>query len=158
MFTRILVAYDGGNISMRALDKAIELAKDTEAEIYIISIYTDNDIQSWRLHGSHYPANARELFSPNGMDFALAETGYVNTFQVVPTAKVRQAGIPVHCKVTKGKAHTAIVEYAREICADLAVTGTHNRGSAGKLILGSVADSIVRNAPCPVMVVREDLG
>ncbi|MEN6349551.1 MAG: universal stress protein [Syntrophomonas sp.] len=156
MFTRILVAYDGGNISMKALDKAIELAKDTKAEIYIISIYTDNDIQAWRLRGSHYPANAGDLFNPNGKDFAAAETGYVNSFQVEPVAKVCQAGIPVHCKITKGKPDTAIVEYSKEICADLAVTGTHNRGNAAKLLLGSVADSIIRNAPCPVMVVREE--
>lgn len=155
MFSRVLVAYDGGSIAMSALDKAIELAKDTAAEIYLISVYTDNDIQSWRLQGSHYPANARELFSPNGMDFALAETGYVNSFLVGPAAKVRQAGIPVQFKITKGNAHTAIVEYAKEISADLVVMGTHNRGTAAKLVIGSVADSVIRKAPCPVMVVKD---
>ncbi|HWP96374.1 MAG TPA: universal stress protein [Syntrophomonadaceae bacterium] len=156
MLTRILVAYDGGNIAMRALDKAIELAKDTAAEIYLISIYTDNDIQAWRLRCSHYPANAGELFSPNSRDFSAAEAAYVNSLQAEPADKVCQAGIPLHCRITKGKPDTAIVEYAKEVCADLVVTGTHNHGTAAKLLLGSVANSIIRNAPCPVMVVRGD--
>jgi nucleotide-binding universal stress UspA family protein len=156
MFTSLLVAYDGGSIAMKALDKAIELAKDTAAEIYLITIYTDNDIQSWRMRGSNYPANAKELFNPHNDNFSTAEAVYVSSFQAEPADKVNKAGIPLHCRITKGKAHTAIVEYAKEICADLVVTGTRNRGTPAKLLIGSVADSIIRNAPCPVMIVKED--
>lgn len=156
MFTRIMVAYDGGNIAMRALDQAIELVKDTSAEIYLISVYTDNDIQACRLHGSQYPANANELFHPDSNDFLEAESTYVNSFQAEPTDRICQAGIPVHSIMTKGKPHTAIIEQAKIICADLIVTGTHNRGAAAKLLLGSVSDSIIRNAPCPIMVIGEE--
>lgn len=156
MFTRILVAYDGGNIALRALDKAIALVKDTSAEIHLISIYTDNDIQACRLHGSQYPANANELFHPDSSDFLEAESSYVNSFLAEPTDRVCKAGIPVHSIITKGKPHTAIIEHAKVICADLIVTGTHNRGAAAKLLLGSVSNNIIRNAPCPVMVVGEE--
>jgi len=156
MFTRILVAYDGGNIGRRALDKAIELVRDTSAEIYLISIYTDNDIQACRLHGSQYPANAKDLFHPDSNEFLEAESIYVNSFLAEPTDRVCQAGVSVHSIITKGKPQTAIVEHAKVICADLIVTGTHNRGAAAKLLLGSVSDSLIRNAPCPVMVVGEE--
>lgn len=156
MFKKIMVAYDGGDTAMKALDQAIELVKDTPGEIFLISIYTDNDIQAWRLRGSQYPANASELFHPGSNDFLDAEARYVNNFQAGATDKVCRAGIPVHSIITKGKPHTAIVEHAKVICADLVVTGTRNRGTAAKLLIGSVADSIIRNAPCPVMVVGEE--
>ncbi|NLW91337.1 MAG: universal stress protein [Syntrophomonadaceae bacterium] len=155
MFKKILVAYDGGDISMRALDKAIELAKDTPAEIHLISVYGENDIQALRLHGTQYPANANELFHPGSEDYKEAEKNYITLFQVESAERVRQAGIPVHPIVTKGKPHQAIVEHAKKVRACLIVTGTHNQGTAAKLLLGSVADSLIRHAPCPVMVVGE---
>ena len=48
----------------------------------------------------------------------------------------------------------AIVEYAREIRADLVVMGTHGRSGAMRLVMGSVAERVVRTAPCPVLTVR----
>ncbi len=48
----------------------------------------------------------------------------------------------------------AIVEYAQEIGADLIVMGTHGRRGLSHLLLGSVANEVVRRAPCPVMTVR----
>jgi nucleotide-binding universal stress UspA family protein len=47
-----------------------------------------------------------------------------------------------------------IVEYAREVNADVIVIGTHGRGTLSRLLLGSVAERVVRLAPCPVLTVR----
>ena len=49
----------------------------------------------------------------------------------------------------------AIVSYARDAHADLIVMGTHGRNAVGRLLLGSVAERVVRTAPCPVLTVRE---
>ncbi|HXT33122.1 MAG TPA: universal stress protein [Vicinamibacterales bacterium] len=48
----------------------------------------------------------------------------------------------------------AIVEYAEEEGVDLIVLGTHGRGGVAHLLLGSVAERVVRTAPCPVLTVR----
>ena len=48
----------------------------------------------------------------------------------------------------------AIVEYARTNHIDLIVLGTHGRGALGHLFMGSVAERVVRTAPCPVLAVR----
>jgi len=48
----------------------------------------------------------------------------------------------------------AIVEYARKASADLIVMGTHGRGTVAHLLMGSVAERVVRTAPCPVLTVR----
>jgi len=48
----------------------------------------------------------------------------------------------------------AIIEYAKEAHVDLIVVGTHGRGPMSHLLMGSVAEHVVRHAPCPVLVVR----
>jgi len=52
----------------------------------------------------------------------------------------------------------AIVDYAREHAIDLIVMGTHGRGPLGHLILGSVAERVVRLAPCPVLTMHHGEG
>jgi nucleotide-binding universal stress UspA family protein len=48
----------------------------------------------------------------------------------------------------------AITEYAKETAVDLIVLGTHGRGGVAQLLMGSVAEQVVRTAPCPVLTVR----
>ena len=48
----------------------------------------------------------------------------------------------------------AIVSYARRVDIDLIVTGTHGRGGLARALMGSVAEHVVRTAPCPVLTVR----
>lgn len=48
----------------------------------------------------------------------------------------------------------AIVDYARDNAVDLIVLGTHGRGAVAHLLMGSVAERVVRTAPCPVLTVR----
>jgi nucleotide-binding universal stress UspA family protein len=50
--------------------------------------------------------------------------------------------------------YVEIVRYAKERNIDLIVMGTHGRGFVAHLLMGSVAESVVRNAPCPVLTVR----
>jgi nucleotide-binding universal stress UspA family protein len=48
----------------------------------------------------------------------------------------------------------AIVEYAKQVGVDLIVMGTHGRGAVAHLLMGSVAERVVRTAPCPVLTIR----
>jgi nucleotide-binding universal stress UspA family protein len=56
--------------------------------------------------------------------------------------------------MTSGSPAYAIVDYAREYDIDLIVMGTHGRGALAQLMMGSVAERVVRIAPCPVLTVR----
>ena len=56
--------------------------------------------------------------------------------------------------VTSNTPAVAIVEYAAREHIDLIVTGTHGRGAVAHLLMGSVAEHVVRTAPCPVLTVR----
>jgi nucleotide-binding universal stress UspA family protein len=55
---------------------------------------------------------------------------------------------------TSSSAAAAIVDYAKDARIDLIVLGTHGRGGMTHLLMGSVAERVVRTAPCPVLTVR----
>lgn len=59
-------------------------------------------------------------------------------------------------RVIDGLAHVGIIQLARELEADLIVMTTHGRGFFSHAILGSTTERVVRRAPCPVLVVREE--
>lgn len=70
-------------------------------------------------------------------------------------AKARQRGLKARTVVKTGTPHQEIVDLATDERADLVVIGTHGRGGLNRALLGSVADRVVRLAPCPVLTVRE---
>jgi nucleotide-binding universal stress UspA family protein len=63
-------------------------------------------------------------------------------------------GVPTRWRRRVGIVHEEICGVAREEAADYIVVGTHGRGGLERLMLGSVADRVVRTAPCPVLTVR----
>ena len=66
-------------------------------------------------------------------------------------------GVRVECRVEEGDAATGIVSAARATACDLIVMGTHGRTGLGRLLMGSVAESVLRTAPCPVVTVKAPL-
>jgi nucleotide-binding universal stress UspA family protein len=60
--------------------------------------------------------------------------------------------LKITAHIRAGKAASSILQTAADIDADLIVVGTHRRGGVEKLVLGSVADSVLREAHCPVLV------
>ena len=67
--------------------------------------------------------------------------------------RVEEAAVPVDTLVVRGAAAQTIVDTARSKGVDLIVMGTHGRTGLQHLLIGSVAERVVRLAPCPVMVV-----
>jgi nucleotide-binding universal stress UspA family protein len=71
------------------------------------------------------------------------------------TAKARAEGCRARAVLRTGAPYQEIVALATDERADLIVIGTHGRGGINRVLLGSVADRVVRLAPCPVLTVRE---
>lgn len=61
---------------------------------------------------------------------------------------------PVESRLSEGNAAADIIAQAQEIHADLIVLGTHGRSGLGRLLMGSVAEAVVRGAPCPVLAIK----
>jgi nucleotide-binding universal stress UspA family protein len=70
-------------------------------------------------------------------------------------AKCMAAGVTATTEVAVGRPARAIVEEATSRGTDLIVMGTHGRSGFAHLVLGSVAERVVRTAPCPVLTVRD---
>ena len=68
------------------------------------------------------------------------------------------SGIPVHHVLLDGDPATEIVQYARDASMDLVVMGTHGRTGLERMLLGSVAEQTLREAPCSVLVVKLPRG
>ena len=73
-------------------------------------------------------------------------------------AQLGQAGVSARWRVAVGVPFEEIVRAAREEQADMIVIGTHGRGGLNRLLLGSVAERVIRTAPCPVLTVRQAKG
>jgi universal stress protein A len=69
-------------------------------------------------------------------------------------AALTKDGVPTRWRRGVGVVHEAICDAAREEAADYIVIGTHGRSGLDRLMLGSIADRVVRMAPCPVVTVR----
>jgi nucleotide-binding universal stress UspA family protein len=68
--------------------------------------------------------------------------------------KMAANGVPVQHKILNGVPFVEIIRYARESETDLIVMGTHGRTGLGHLLIGSVAERVVRKSPCPVLTVK----
>ncbi|WP_224448565.1 universal stress protein [Haloprofundus salilacus] len=140
MYDSILVATDGSGPSEAAVDRALDLAQRYGATLHAISIvdtrvYTDVDVRSEPV------LDTLEEQSQNAVD-AVAEA-----------SAAADADVPVVTDVVHGSPASGIVDYATEHDVDLVVVGTHGRHGVRRVLLGSVAERVVRNAPVPVLTV-----
>jgi universal stress protein A len=144
--TRILVPTDFSEPSDAALEYATALAARLGASLHLLHVFEDP-----YLSGGSFAA---EVYAPIPADLRedlLAEA----TNQLARTvATIDPAPFELTAEVYTGPASRAIAEYAQTHDIDLIVIGTHGRGGMAHLLLGSVAERIVRTAPCPVLTVR----
>jgi nucleotide-binding universal stress UspA family protein len=69
-------------------------------------------------------------------------------------SKLKKRGVAVRTVLASGTAHITIVGAVAKLGADMIVMATHGRGGLQHLFIGSVAEKVVRAAPCPVLTVR----
>jgi nucleotide-binding universal stress UspA family protein len=68
------------------------------------------------------------------------------------------SAVRVERVLLEGDPAAGILEKAREMPCDLIVMGTHGRTGVGRLLMGSVAEAVLRRAPCPVLTVKDPFG
>lgn len=146
MFSRILVPTDFSPASDAALDYARVLSATFGSSLQLLHVIDD-------------PTGASE-FVPDG--FALP-TEEIRSGLVEHARKrlgtlmsvVDRTHLHAHAETLFGAPAQTIVDYATAIGAELVVMGTHGRTGLAHLLMGSVAEQVVRTAPCPVLTVRQ---
>lgn len=135
--TRILVPTDFSETSDAALDYAKELAATLGASIHLVHVFED----PYRV-----AAFAPEVYG--GVSPGLREAA------IARAERELRARVPESFDLLTGPTAQAIVDCAAERGADLIVMGTHGRTALAHLVLGSVAEHVVRTARCPVLTIR----
>jgi nucleotide-binding universal stress UspA family protein len=141
MYKRILVPVDGSGTSRLALRHAVALAKEQGAELRLV--YILERIQAWAAEG------------PVDVESVLRESGRAVLEEAQKVA--REGGVAAETAVVDAgvqRIARCIAEDAGSWNADLIVMGTHGRRGIDHLILGSVAEGVVRTARVPVLLVR----
>jgi universal stress protein A len=144
--SRILVPTDFSSSAEAAVRYAAQLARAFHASIHLLHV-VDNPLASAMWSTEAYTAEIEGL-----------------QINLVRAAEERLKGsVPSHTgtvstEVRPGNPPQQILEVARERSADLIVMGTHGRTGLAHIMLGSVAERVVRLAPCPVLTLRGTAG
>lgn len=141
--TKVLVPTDFSAPSATALAYAMALARRFGAALHVLHTVEEPLAQGW--NGFGLPV------LPELRSEVLAEAQRQLEAAVPRLERDRQATELVTCV---GDPCREILRFAKERAVDLIVMGTHGRGGMAHLLLGSVAEKVVREAPCPVLTVR----
>jgi nucleotide-binding universal stress UspA family protein len=139
---RILCPTDFSEPSRRALEYALAVAAWDGAALTALYVMADTTVPASELA---YMAN------PMLLDHALQESTLSDLSAIV--APARKLGLHAEAVVRDGKPAAEIVRMAGELPADLVVMGTHGRTGVQRLMLGSVAETVLRRVHCPVLTV-----
>jgi nucleotide-binding universal stress UspA family protein len=135
----VLLATDLGRASADAATRAIDLAAQLEAELLIVSVIDD-----LQLRAGGVPAVPR-------VDQVRDRRNSVAQALVL---QARRSGVAARFLIWQGDPGEAITAAAESEDCDLIVMGTHGRTGLTRSLAGSVSDYVIRNARCPVVVVR----
>jgi nucleotide-binding universal stress UspA family protein len=142
MFAHILSPVDGSDCSLHALDVAARFAKEQGA---LLTICTIAD-----------PGKAAGMaFGEPTATAAMLDALEAEARGIVNDAGERVSASPAQRIVFDGPPAHSIAEYARTSGCDLIVMGSHGRTGLRRLFIGSVAEGVLREAPVPVLIVRD---
>ncbi len=144
MYQRILVPIDGSPNSERALQEAIRFAQFHHAQLMLVHVLED----------------MRYFDTENYVNYAeLMQSAKDSAWRMLDKAAawVRQAGVDVTEKLLEAggrRVAHVIVEEADHWSADLIIIGTHGRSGFSRLLLGSIAEGVLRVSTVPVLLIR----
>lgn len=144
MFRQILVATDLTRVSRNALARADALAHESRAHLHILHVVRDPAREPWTVeaYGIDWERLRAEARG-KGRRALIAATRRL-ALDTRQTTLDTRVGVPAD----------EILDYARHHAIDLIVVGTRGRGLLASVVLGSVAEAVVRHARCPVMIVH----
>jgi nucleotide-binding universal stress UspA family protein len=157
----ILVATDFSDTAAAALTQGVALAAATGARLTLLHVIYAERISETLLGLDAMEYLTRVMstptehapYSPTLAIVRLREAAEEKLAEAV--ASVVGPRLTIETAVVEGRPSAEVLAFAEREGVDLIVMGTHGRGALGKALLGSVADHVIRQAECPVMLVRK---
>jgi nucleotide-binding universal stress UspA family protein len=150
MYTKILVPVDGSATSLQGLDEAIKLGRLTGARLMLLHVIDLLSLTMVPEAGGALTTQMVDQLNQGGQEI-LADA----------QARAEAAGLAVDTKMVEDfamRVSDVVIDQAKAWGAELIVIGTHGRRGAGRLLLGSDAEQVVRQSPVPVLLVRAGAG
>jgi len=139
MYNKILVGYDGSENSKKALSVALEIAKNFNSCLEVVSAVHLPDFADIRDEINGIYEDARSYF-----EAALNEVKEL----------AEREGVEIHTKIVVGHTVETLIEIAKKDKVDLIVVGSRGLTGLKRYLLGSVSRGIVAYAPCSVLIVK----
>ncbi len=145
MKTTILIPLDFSEPSLAALQYATTLAKDGPAKLVLLHVVDRS-----------YPIGAPDEYAAAArIERIIAKEAAEAKRQLEEhAARLRRLGLEVEIANREGKPAAEILKAAKSVKAKLIAMGTHGRTGLRRLLIGSVAEAVIRGAGCPVLTVR----
>jgi nucleotide-binding universal stress UspA family protein len=142
---QLLVPLDSSPLAEQALPVAQSIAKARSADLTLLRVIQELD-----------EVNSRILFKDKESERATLQEWHLHSSRYIEATAYRlvQAGVKVHSEVLFGDPAKTICTTARTLPADLIVMSTHGRSGLSRWFYGSVANKVMRSAPCPILLVR----
>jgi nucleotide-binding universal stress UspA family protein len=146
MYKKILVPLDGSELAEQVLPHVSQLAGCTGAEIILLRVPSEPVYD--------YLVPDPEIAVEMRRDIETGAQVYLDEIQ----AELKAMGLNASTLVVWGApVQDTIIQVARELRVDLIAMSTHGRSGLARMVIGSVADDVVRHAPVPVMLVRPEI-
>lgn len=142
-FKKIVLGYDGSEPSKKALEKAVELTKEFEAELFIVAVVKPFEFAAI----DYIPTEEIENYEKEEL---LKEKTFLNEAEEYARSK----GVGPFTKVLEGEPAEELMDFADENGCDLIVVEYRGKGGFKKLLLGSTAGNLVKYANQSVLVVK----
>jgi universal stress protein E len=137
---RVLVAYDFSDYSELALNYALSLAQEHQAELHLLHVLPPRSIDDPEI--AWYPSKGESAYHTAARRLQRAVPAEVHLWCTVKTA------------VSEGHPYREILSYAEKNDIDLISVGAHGAGFGMRALFGSNVDRVLRQSPCPVLVAR----
>jgi nucleotide-binding universal stress UspA family protein len=151
-----LVPLDGSTYAEQVLPHIEPLALEFEATVTLLCVTTSWPALLARTMPGDLTLHSR-AYTPRPEDLAMiveTERDAALAYLDAVAARLRHRGLSVPYEQRQGEPAAVIIQRALELHADMIAMATHGHGGLARLVYGSVADDVARNAPCPVMLVR----
>jgi universal stress protein A len=150
--TTILLPTDGSECSKKAMAYALFFSKLCGARV--VGLYVTRQRWEWRREPGFAEIGRGEIVQKIRREDEEEERGIL---QEIADAAA-PLGVAVETRIVTGTPVEQILRLAKELAVDLIIMGTHGRTGFSHVFMGSVAETVVRRAPCPVLTVRPREG
>ena len=152
MFEKILVCLDGSDLAEQILPYATEQALRFGSKVVLLEVVRPST--TYVTPGVPGTSPGMPVFTEADVDQALREWEEAKAYLDRVARRLRRRKLHVSPVTLTGPTGAAIVAYAQENGVDLIALATHGRSGVGRLVLGSVADYVVRKSNLPILITR----